>query len=73
MEDNDGMKESNQEEQEQDSDATTKFLIFVTILFLIVVAWKYLLPALQPGNHAPTSVIEDVNSGGYFDEVFGDY
>lgn len=64
---------SENENNENKDDFVMKFLIFVTILFILVFAYKYVLPALQPGDHRPSTILEDINSGGYTNDLFDSF
>lgn len=64
---------SENENNENKDDFVMKFLIFVTILFILVFAYKYVLPALHAGDHRPSTFIEDINSGGYTNDLFNSF
>lgn len=71
FEDNVTTEDSPAEENSDSDFSWSKVMpIIIAIVLIIIAAYKFLLPALIPGDHAPTSVIEQSQDGEYVNEIF---
>lgn len=66
------VKDEEKEEENKSINILPVILILLTLCFLVSFVKKLLIPALDAGDHRPTSVIEDINTEGYFEDVLGE-
>lgn len=69
-------EENDNKESSKDSkdslDLKWIFLTCVCFIFVALLWFKVIKPALEPADHSPTSVIEQSKDGDYLDEFFGE-
>lgn len=51
-------------------DLKSAVLIFITIFVIIVGFFKFVIPALVPTTHAPSSVLEDSTGDYVYEDLF---
>lgn len=65
------MSEEN-DNKENSKDLKWIFLTLLCLIFLVLLWFKVIKPALEPADHSPTSIIEESKDGDYLDEFFGE-
>ena len=51
-------------------DLKSAVLIFITIFVIIVGFFKFVIPALIPTSHAPSSILEDSTGENNYEDLF---
>ena len=65
-----GDLDNDNDTDESQFDLKSAVLIFITIFVIIVGFFKFVIPALIPTSHAPSSILEDSTGENNYEDLF---
>ena len=65
-----GDLDNDNDTDESQFDLKSAILIFISIFVILVGFFKFVIPALIPTNHAPSSILEDSTGESNYEDLF---